>query len=48
MNFYYIALGALYGALGVLLLASLASAMLSSRISRDEERPLGSYSQTDK
>lgn len=37
MTLYHIALGVLYGVLAVIILASLASAMLSSQISREEE-----------
>ena len=37
MTLYHIARGVLYAVLGVLLVVALASAMLSSRISRDEE-----------
>ncbi len=50
MSLYHIALGVLYGVLAVIILASLASAMLSSQISRDEDVAggWGSHSHRDK
>ena len=48
MSLYHIALGVLYGVLGVLMVASIVSAMLSSHISREEERPFDSHSHPDK
>lgn len=50
MTLYHFALGTLYGVLFVLAVTSLASAMLSSAISRWEERGRGlrSHSQTRK
>lgn len=52
MTLYHIALGTLYGVLFVLIVASLAATMLSSHISRDEDRAggwgTGSHSDKEK